>query len=275
MCHSLVTRLRKVAKNKASYLSDGNSVFLSALETLHRRLSVKPQPFPSGVIVAIGYPLPPDSETVMDPRRTRDLTPPSPGCGTDEGGADDFARFIQQRVKPIVHKRIKELRGAVPGKEALFGHSLGGLFALHLLFTKSALFDCFIASSPSIWWDNEFILSELSEYLRRGEKATDKSLMLFVGGLEENPRQRRGESDEDYQKKKKRHQDRKMKQNLFAVHRRLEKSRKLKHLSAKIYEGEDHGTVIPCSLSQSLATFFEDWPFPEMMESTELMERFM
>ncbi len=163
---------------------------------MHRRLSILPSlvPATSGVIVSIGYPLSPDSSSVFNnPRRRWDLTPAAPGRNPAEGGADEFVDFICTEVWKLAHRRLRETRGVEPGREALYGHSLGGLFVLHALFTRPELFDCFIASSPSIWWNNEFILKEEVSFREGnvGDSSSRKpykpSLMIFVGAQEQNP----------------------------------------------------------------------------------------
>ncbi|CAH0022254.1 unnamed protein product [Clonostachys rhizophaga] len=222
------------------YLTDGNSVFLTALEALHRRLCASPGPFPESIIVSIGFHIEPDSKLLLDSRRVHDLTPPAPGCGPNAGGADEFADMIQDLVRPLVHIRLKERRGAQPGREAIYGHSFGGLLSLHLCFTRPTMFDTFIASSPSIWWHNRFILQEDEE---------------------EDPTRRRDEPDEWYEGRKQKYNLAQMITNILAMHSRLEKSGVLKNLSISKYQGEDHGTVIACSVSQGLTNFFEDWPY--------------
>jgi hypothetical protein len=41
---------------------------------------------------------------------------------------------------------------------------MGGLFATYVLFTKPTLFDNYIISSPSIWWDKDIILKQEERY---------------------------------------------------------------------------------------------------------------
>ncbi|KAI5865562.1 IroE protein [Durotheca rogersii] len=274
------------------YLTDGNSAFLTALDALHRRLCKRDPSFTSGIIVGIGYPLPADSQPVFDrERRQWDLTPPaSPGSSSPEGGggADEFLDFVCDRVRPFVRQRLAATtRGAdvSVGREALYGHSFGGLFCLHALFTRPQAFACFVASSPSIWWDGERVLAEEAAFLRRqgegeegqgleesgegnadadadleGRNRRKPSLMLFVGGEEEDPPRRRGESEEAYRKRQARHETQRMVTNVETMHRRLRASGRFEHLSCRVYEGEDHGSVIACSLSRGLTTFFENWP---------------
>lgn len=250
-----------------SYLTDGNSVFLTALEVLHRRLSV----FPATValIVSIGYPLPADSASVFDPRRRWDLTPPASGCDQAEGGADELINFIDDMVRKLAHRRLRETRGVEPGKEALFGHSLGGLFCLHTLFTNTKLFDCYIASSPSVWWNDEYLLQEEALFRERRDDDANyfylhkPSLIISAGNQEQEPPRNRNETDEEYERRWRQYHERKMVDHVHGVYKRLRKSHKLNHMSSMIYEGQDHGTVVSCSLSRGLTTFIEDWPLEE------------
>lgn len=239
-------------------------MFLTALDALHRRLSLDEPNFPTGVVVAIGYPIPPGSKKVYDgPRRCWDLTPAAPGAKETEGGADELIEFIEDRVKPLVRQRLTETRGVSVGREALFGHSFGGLFCLHTLFTRPDAFTCFIASSPSIWWNELFLVKEEAAFReqRRGGGARKPSLMLFAGGQEEEPPRRRGEGDEGYEKRRRDHRGWRMVGNARDMAGRLEASGCFERFSSHVYEGEDHGTVTACSASRGLTTFFEDWPF--------------
>ncbi|KAM0272611.1 hypothetical protein ACHAQH_008621, partial [Verticillium albo-atrum] len=242
------------------YLTDGNSVFLTALESLHRWLSIRPPgTSSSGVVVAVGYPLEEDSPFLFNARRSRDLTPSLPGAEETEGGANQFLDFIEQRVRPFVHERVKQRRGASVGREALCGHSYGGLLTLHALFKRPALFDCFIATSPSIWWNKKAILAEEPGFYQ-GIGGKKPSAMLFVGGDEQEPPRRRGESDEDFDQRRTTHIERRMVDNLKELFKRFQGSDRLEHISLAVYEGEDHVTVIPCGISKGFSTFLENWP---------------
>ncbi|KAH7362738.1 IroE protein [Plectosphaerella cucumerina] len=241
------------------YLSDGNSVFLSALEVLHRRLAIRELFMTTGVVVAIGYPVPAASPSLWSGRRSYDLTPPTPGCAETEGGADEFLDFLISRVRPHVHQRLKDTRNASPGREALYGHSYGGLLTLYTLFTRPEAFNCYIASSPSIWYQDRCIL-RTEEAFRKRTLDKRPSLMLFMGGQEERPPRRRGETEEKYEERLERYLKLRMITNMHEMHERLSESGQFEHLSKKVYEEEDHGTIIACTVSRGLATFFEDWP---------------
>lgn len=70
------------------------------------------------------------------------------------GESQAFITFIEQEVQPLITStyRINKVR-------TLIGQSLGGLLATEILFKKPDLFDNYIIVSPSIWWDNESVLS--------------------------------------------------------------------------------------------------------------------
>ncbi|MCG2963759.1 alpha/beta hydrolase, partial [Escherichia coli] len=63
--------------------------------------------------------------------------------------------------------------------QTLFGHSLGGLFALYTLFIKATAFQYYIAISPSIWWDNRYILTRVEPFMTNLHKQKNR-LNLFL-----------------------------------------------------------------------------------------------
>lgn len=113
-------------------------------------------------IVAVG----PDSDLRFDvAMRAYDYTPSvrSDGPTWDDeargrpgGGADAFLQFIAGQVLPAVWQRV----AVDPRRLTLWGHSYGGLFVLHALFRRPALFARYAAADPSLWWQDGFILRE-------------------------------------------------------------------------------------------------------------------
>lgn len=97
-------------------------------------------------------------DRVYSPRRSFDLTPPSGREGDGFGGADQLLEFIETNVKPLVRKTFANVRIV---REALFGHSCGGLFVVYALCKERCSFDCYIASSPSVDWNDRAIFKEL------------------------------------------------------------------------------------------------------------------
>ncbi|TYP72414.1 alpha/beta hydrolase [Paenibacillus methanolicus] len=114
------------------------------------------------IIVGIGHP----GEEAYPPARHYDFTltadqaelPANPAgkAWPEQGGAALFQQFLEHELKPLIESRYAIDRS----RQALFGHSLGGLFALHALFTQPSAFQTYIAGSPSIHWNERLLLEE-------------------------------------------------------------------------------------------------------------------
>jgi predicted alpha/beta superfamily hydrolase len=73
-----------------------------------------------------------------------------------------------------------------PGREAVFGHSLGGLFVLYSLFRRPDAFASWLSLSPSIWWDDRVVLKGEAGFTRALQGlAWPPRLFVGVGGLEQ------------------------------------------------------------------------------------------
>lgn len=144
------------------YALDGDAVFYTLAESA-RLQTRKPHGYDPVVIVGIGYP---SREPFDMERRCFDFTMPAdkkdlpqrPGGinWPDNGGADLFLDFVESELAPQIGKHAL----IHPGRQAIFGHSLGGLLVLHALFARPQAFRYFIAGSPSIWWNNKALLQE-------------------------------------------------------------------------------------------------------------------
>ncbi|AWJ82066.1 ferri-bacillibactin esterase besA (plasmid) [Azospirillum sp. TSH58] len=172
-------------------LLDGNAT-VPMMETV---IGPNPsEPYGSAVIVGIGYPT---AEPFDILRRYRDLTPPTPpefippsrdGSSVIEtGGRDDFLAFLETQVIPAVEARLPIDRR----RRTLFGHSLGGLFSLYVLYTRGDLFQTYIAADPAIWWSGQAILKEQAAFLDRAARdgvAPGTALLIETSGkLVERP----------------------------------------------------------------------------------------
>ncbi|MFJ5370232.1 alpha/beta hydrolase, partial [Bosea sp. CER48] len=130
----------------AMVLVDGHALFATATAAATLQAQ-RPQVTGVGpaVFIGIGYP----GESPFDAeRRQRDLLPTS-------GGAARFLDVIVDEILPAVG-RLAVLDTA---RLSLAGHSYGGLFVLHTLFTRPGLFAAHVAGSPSIWWNERAILA--------------------------------------------------------------------------------------------------------------------
>lgn len=147
------------------YMLDANAGFATFVEAL-RRGAVRPEAtgIAPAVIVGIGYP----TDGVYDrARRTFDYTAgPSvevrrgaDGAAPRTGGRNAFFAFIEQVLKPEIAQRCR----TDPARQTLFGHSLAGYFVLDVLGRNTPAFSCYVAVSPSIWWDEERLVAGLAD----------------------------------------------------------------------------------------------------------------
>ena len=145
------------------YLLDGNAAFAALTQAQLASMAALETP---PVIAAIGY----ATDLRFDvAARAYDYTPPLPeggaasaGAASDPargrrtGGADVFLDLIESRIKPAVQSRT-----AIDlARQSLWGHSYGGLFALHTLLKRPGAFRTYIAADPSLWWADEFVLRD-------------------------------------------------------------------------------------------------------------------
>lgn len=158
------------------YLLDGNAALGVIDEAQLAELERGEPP----VIVALGYATPLRFDTTA---RAYDYTPPLPDgrpvvddIARDRkgGGADVFLDLLEHRIKPAVESRAP----IDSSRQTLWGHSYGGLFTLHSLFTRPGLFQHYVAGDPSLWWQGGFILSEADTYVPTGNQPT---LLLLKG----------------------------------------------------------------------------------------------
>lgn len=185
------------------YVLDGNARFAllrEARDTLTRK-----GPDDTGlplVIVGIGYP---GGERFNRERRRRDFASGLGHWGSKEeadsmspvgsvtglapvaGEEPDFLRFLTVQLMPWAERRL----GTDSQRQALLGHSLGGLFVLHVQQRCSDCFDSLFAISPSLWWGNGILASRLEQRIsedRWCRASSGRSLLIGVGEHEQTAR---------------------------------------------------------------------------------------
>ncbi len=242
------------------YLTDGNACFATAVDALKVQAS-----YPGGtnvgegVIVAIGYP----TDEPYDPlRRSWDLSPPpgrvyppfypdTPDVRT--GGAEQFLALIEDELKPWIEQQIPVDRS----RQTFFGHSFGGLLALHALFTRPTAFNRWISASPAIYWEEACILSTESEFLSRHPGPLDIELHLSAGQYEGETLAPFHKGTPDEQKRQERAKET----------RTVELAREMAQRWARLassadsvtfeeYPGENHMSVLPVALNRAVQIAF-------------------
>lgn len=237
----------------ALYLLDGNAVIGTAVEAIRVQAD-----YPTGTgirqaaIVAIGYPTDAAYDSV---RRSWDMGPPPgktypphapDGPDVRTGGADDFLTFIEEELKPEISRRIPLDRA----RQALFGHSFGGLFVLHALFTRPDAFACWIAISPAIWWEDAVVL---------------RSETHFSGGTGTRVLLAAAEYEQALAPFHERLDDREQRRARYAANRVVDNAREMADRLGQrpeiepefvLFEGETHMSVLPVAVNRAIRFAF-------------------
>ena len=148
------------------FLLDGDSHFRHA-STTAKHLAESGR-IPGLIVVAI-----------LNSDRGRDFTPPSKDPADianfrTHGGADNFLRFLNEELFPFMASNYR-----VKPYKILLGHSLGGLFAMHTLFTQPEVFNAYIVIDPTMRWDDQ-VLVKLGEEYSRSNTELERDLYMTV-----------------------------------------------------------------------------------------------
>jgi uncharacterized protein len=193
--------------------------------------------------------------------RTHDLTP-TPVVDTvldgqrfhfpTSGGAPDFLRFIETELIPRIEKDYRTMPYRV-----FAGHSFGGLFALHTLFSRPRLFNAVIAVSPSLHWDDRYVYRAAEKFVA-ANRELDTTLFVSMGD--------EGKVLDD---------ELKALTSLFK-----KRGPKGFTFQSVVFKDEDHGSIVLPTHYAGLRKVFEPWRFrakqgedPKAM-NTRLREHF-
>lgn len=114
-------------------------------------------PLPSMIVVGVRNA---DRMRDMTPTPVAGFTPPSEAASG--GGADRFLAFLGDELMPYLEQQYR-----VAPMRVLVGHSLGGLFALHVLGSRPELFTGYLVMEPAVWWNNQHELETAASSLRQ------------------------------------------------------------------------------------------------------------
>lgn len=93
-----------------------------------------------------------------------------------EGGEGNiYANLIINKIKPFIDKNFRTKKG--PQFTGLGGSSLGGLITLYIGLDHPDVFGSLLVVSPSIWWDNKWILKRTQQL----SASTGQRIWLDIG----------------------------------------------------------------------------------------------
>jgi len=106
--------------------------------------------------------------------RYKDLTPTKTDESSTSGGSDKFLKFLKSELIPEISSKY-----SVSNFHVLIGHSLGGLFTLTTSIKEPELFDAYIASTPTVRWNNFEMLDNIQK--KYFNELNNKKLFLSIG----------------------------------------------------------------------------------------------
>jgi predicted alpha/beta superfamily hydrolase len=132
---------------------------------------------PDVVIVGITYTGP---HANYDSLRAVDYTPRTDASTPWSGGGDKFLAFLKTELIPFMEANYQ----GDPEHRLLMGSSLGGLFALHTMFSDRTLFSGYAACSPAVTYAQRGAFLEEAAYAK-GHSDLATTLFISVGDKEE------------------------------------------------------------------------------------------
>lgn len=106
---------------------------------------------------------------IENTERRRDTTGPTEveddrKIAPQVGGSAAFRRFLAEELLP---KLRTDYRTQAP--TAIVGESLAGLFVVETLMLQPGLFDIYVAVSPSLWWNGDYLVRQAGPLLANPE----------------------------------------------------------------------------------------------------------
>lgn len=235
---------------------------MTATEAWRRRDAVELDQ-PNAITVSIGYPL---TDSVYGAQRSIDFQPVTPGEDPPalpgvRQGSDDFITFIEGTLRPFVRSEFPNVEF---GREAIYGHSFGGLFVVYTLLRRPDLFDTFLAASPDLTWNDNYILNHLGwlDEVAFPENTTKPAFKLSYGSLEQFPQQRRTESYQEFLSRVSLLRSYgvtfTMGDDCSSVFQYARRNPNLRDAELREYIGSDHASVGAVALADGI-DYFVDW----------------
>jgi predicted alpha/beta superfamily hydrolase len=243
------------------YVLDGNALGLTGTEAFRRRRPVESAQ-PDTIVVSIGY-----SDLIADSpyslHRGYDFQPPvcdtctpAPAPGVPSN-ADNFIEFIDDVLRPWVRNTI--FPNAEFSRDALYGHSFGGLFVLYALLVRPDLFDTFLAASGAWYWNDAYILDQLGPLTNPPSDNVNKpAVQISYGALEQNPVKRRTETQAEFEAREAFYQTLQMTTLSNQLYNAIKDSSALRDVSLHEYPFSDHSAVGAVALCDGI-DYFLDW----------------
>ncbi|MBN1351638.1 hypothetical protein JXJ21_19645 [candidate division KSB1 bacterium] len=144
------------------YIMDGRGSFFFA--TSVTRFLSGTNRIPEMIVVA-----------VPNTNRERDFTPTAVINRPGTGGAGNFLKFLHKELFPYIEKNYQTQPYRI-----FSGHSLCGMFAIYTLMNQPDLFNAYIAMSPYLMYDQNFVYNYAVNKIKKTKKL-QKRLFMSLG----------------------------------------------------------------------------------------------
>jgi len=133
---------------------------------------------PEFITVGLGYP----GENLNYGRlRTWELMPVRWDNDPETGHAAEFLKTIAEEIIPFIEREYR----VDSEHRVLAGASLGGLFTLYTMYTQPDLFYGYVAATPAVLIEDDWLLGYEEEFVKSGKKL--RARLHVSGGGNESP----------------------------------------------------------------------------------------
>lgn len=225
------------------FITDANYAF-PVLRSINRRVSDNGERLQEFILVALSY-AKGDSPKAS---RNRDYTPTDIDAkktrdgdldGDKYGEAENYRRHVAEEVFPYVAQHFR----ADMNRKIFIGHSYGALFGTVVLFKEPAMFNYYVLSSPSLWFDKYTMLDSERHYAAT-HKDLRANVLLLAGEFEAV---RPGSKNKRYSTRV----------DMVRDMKKFETQLKARHypglsIRAEVIQDEDHLTAAPAAMTRGL-----------------------
>ncbi|MCB4800013.1 alpha/beta hydrolase [Neotamlana laminarinivorans] len=183
---------------------------------------------------------------ILQKDRTNELTPTKMETPENwkranfstSGGNKAFMDFIEKELKPFVNSNYRTTNYSI-----LSGHSFGGLATINCFVNTPEYFNAYLAIDPSMWWNNENILTNMGD---SWVTKNHQNKRIYIAKATDSG------SGEAHHK---------------AILKLFDKLNAIPEpanfsFNYKIYEGEDHGSVVIPAEYDGIRYIFKDYQLP-------------
>lgn len=161
--------------------------------------------------------------------RVRNYTPTrDKSWKLETGKADEHIDFMANILIPHIENNYR----AMQNNRTFVGNSLGGLLGGYMLLSQPDVFDNYVIGSPSVWFNDDFLLTLPTDKL----DLTKKRVFIGVGELETKEFKEQQE----------------MVLGATALYEKLQPHIPSANLTLKVVSGADHATAFPTVATQGL-----------------------